>query len=272
MFLTQAKVTKKKAGKASPREIAIVRAKLRLEALMLRVFWIGSRLLGPERASNAGARMINWVSGPDSEAMQRFRRNLSVALPHEDEATIERLARESVSNLGRSVAEYPHLKRIAGPELSEFIEFVADVPEAAITPTRKPAIYIGVHQANWEILSSIAAPLGKPMTIVVSPMTNPFVHPLVSKARPDAWVEQSEKDNATRSLIRCLQAGRSVGLLADQRFDGGQPIPFFGHQAMTAMGPAKIALKFGYDLIPSRIRTNRTGQVQNYHLQADPPG
>lgn len=192
--------------------------------------------------------------------MRRLRRNIKVALPEEDDAAIERSARESLANLGRSVAEYPHLKRIAGPELAQFIEFDADVPEAALTPDRDPAIYIGVHQANWEILSSIGAPLGKPMTIVVSPLSNPFIHHLVSDARPDAWVEQSEKDNATRSLIRCLQEKRSVGLLADQRFEGGQPVPFFGHDAMTAIGPAKIAIKFGCDLVPSRIE--RIGPVK----------
>ena len=260
MFLTQAKLTKKKPAEAGSFGARMVDAKLRLEALMLRALWLGSYALGPTRASNLGAKLINWFSGPNSQTMKRFRRNLKVVLPGEDDASIERLARQGLSNLGRSVAEYPHLERIAGPELDRFIEYVADIPEAALTPTRAPAIYIGVHQANWEILSSIAAPLGKPMTIVVSPLSNPHVHRIVSRARPDVWVEQSERDNATRSLIRCLQEGRSVGLLADQRFEGGKPIPFFGHDAMTAIGPAKIAIKFKCDLVPTRIE--RVGPVK----------
>lgn len=260
MFLTRAKATRKTAGKAGPLAVAVADAKLRLEAFILQAFWWVCRLLGPERASNTGARLITWFSGPNSNVMRRIRRNLKVALPYEDPAVIERLARQGVVNLGRSVAEYPHLQRIAGPELAQFIDYVADVPEAALTPERKPAIYIGVHQANWEILSSMAAPLGKPMTIVVSPLSNPYVHRLTSKARPDVWVEQSERDNATRSLLRCLQEGRSVGLLADQRFEGGQLVPFFGQDAMTAMGPAKIAIKLGLDLVPCRIE--RTGPVK----------
>lgn len=100
---------------------------------MLRLFWGGSLLLGPARASNAAAKLINCFSGPKSHVMRRIRRNIMVAMRHEDKATIERLARQSVANLGRSVAEYPHLKRIAGPEFENFIEFVADVPEAALT-------------------------------------------------------------------------------------------------------------------------------------------
>ncbi|MGI9452350.1 MAG: lysophospholipid acyltransferase family protein [Geminicoccaceae bacterium] len=258
MFLTRAELPKRKK-KAGPLVVASTDVMLRIEALMLRVFWLGSLCLGPERASNAGAWLINRLSGPSSVTIRRIRRNIRIAMPDDDDAAVDRLARQSLGNLGRSVAEYPHLKRIAGPELASFIEFVADVPEARLTPTCEPAIFIGVHQANWEILSSIAAPLGKPMTIVVSPMSNPYVNRLVGKARPEVWVEQSEKNNATRSLIRCLQEGRSVGLLADQRFDGGQSVPFFGHDAKTAIGPAKMAIKFGCDLVPTRIE--RVGPV-----------
>ncbi len=260
MFLTHSKATKIRARKHGPLAIAYIRAKLRLEAVVLRVFWLGSRLLGPERASDMGARLINVFSGPKSFVMRRIRRNLKVALPNHDEASIERVTREAAANLGRCIAEYPHLDHIAGPDLDRYIEFTADIPEAAPTPTRPPAIYIGVHQANWEILSSLGVPLGKPMTIVVSPLTNPYVHQLVRKTRPAAWVEQAERDNATRSLIRCLQEGRSVGLLADQRFTGGKLVPFFGHDAKTAIGPAKIAIKFGCDLVPTRIE--RIGSVK----------
>jgi KDO2-lipid IV(A) lauroyltransferase len=258
MFLTRAKATRESAGQSgSTMDVAIL---LRLEAAMLRIFWLGSLALGPERASNVAARLINWFCGRKSRAMRRIRRNIMVAMRHEDKATIERLARQSLANLGRSVAEYPQLRRMAGPDLERFIEFAADEPEAALTQDRKPAIYIGVHQANWEILSSIGAVLGKPMTIVVSPTSNPFVHRLISKARPDVWVEQSEKDTATRSLLRCLQEGRSVGLLADQRFEGGRMVPFFGYDAKTAMGPARMAMKLGCDLVPCRVE--RIGPVR----------
>ncbi len=260
MFLTRSKATKKHARRRGPLATAYVNAKLRLEALALRIFWFASRLLGPKRASDMGAALANLFSGPESFVMRRIRRNIKLALPDYDEAAIEQVTREAVANLGRCVAEYPHLDHFAGPDMGRFIEFTADVPEMALAPTREPAIYIGVHQANWEILSSMGVPLGKPMTIVVSPLTNPFVHRIVRKTRPAAWVEQAERDTATRSLIRCLQEGRSVGLLADQRFEGGEPVPFFGHDAMTALGPAKIAIKLGCDLVPTRVE--RIGSVK----------
>ena len=260
MFLTEAKLSKKTRPGTSAAAAFLIDVKLRLEALALSLLWMGCRLLGPERASVAGARLIGLLSPPGGKTMRRLRRNLRIALPDQDDATIDHVAGQSLANLGRAIAEYPHLRHIAGPELPGFIEFAADIPEAALTPDRPPAIYVGVHQANWEILSSIAAPLGKPMTIVVSTLTNPYVHRLIGQARPDVWVEQSEKDQATRQLIRCLQEGRSVGLLADQRFEGGEVIPFFGHLAKTAVVPARLAIKFGCDLVPTRIeRSGKAG-------------
>lgn len=260
MFLTATKIRPRVEGQALSDQPWLGRMKLRAEALALRCFWRCCLMLGPERSSNLAAKLIGRLVGPRSRALKRMPKNLRVALRDQPEVDIAEIAREASSNLARVIAEYPHLQRMAGLELSRFIDFVADVPEAALTPERPPALYIGVHQANWEILSSLGAPLGKPMTIVVSPLSNPFVHRLVKKARPDAWVEQAERDQATRSLVRCLQSGRSVGLLADQRFESGDLVPFFGLDAMTAIGPAKLAIKFDCDLVPTRVE--RIGPVR----------
>jgi KDO2-lipid IV(A) lauroyltransferase len=260
MFLTNTKVGQRSKGRALAELSFLERGKLRAEALALRCLWRLSLMLGPERASNFASKLMGLLVGSGRDVARRIRRNLKVALRDQAEQNIDELTKEAASNLARVVVEYPHLRRIAGHELPRFIDFVADIPEAAVTTERPPAIYIGVHQANWEILSALGSPLGKPMTIVVSPLSNPFVHQLVRKARPDAWVVQAERDQATRSLVRCLQDGRSVGLLADQRYEGGQLVPFFEQDAMTAIGPAKLAIKFGCDLVPTRIE--RIGSVR----------
>jgi KDO2-lipid IV(A) lauroyltransferase len=253
MFLTRKRVASPQSDETRSRHSVAVDIQLRLEALTLHGLWWLSRKLGSKRASDAAAWLMGVLSGPRSRAMQRMRRNLRMALVHENDETIETLTREAVANLARTVVEYPHLRGMAGTDLERFVEFAAEVPEARLSPERKPAIYIGMHQANWEVVPAIASMLGKPLTIVVSPLTNPYVHRLVSKARPDVWSVQVERDNAIRSLIRTLASGNSVGLLADQRFEGGGLVPFFGQGAMTALGPARLAMKTGCDLVPIRI-------------------
>ena len=253
MFLTRKRAASSRTDGAEAPQSATANIQLRLEALTLRGLWWMSRELGPERASDAAAWFMGLLSGPRSRVMQRMRRNLKMALVHEDDEAIEALTREAVANLARTVVEYSHLGNMAGADLERFVEFTANVPEARLSTERKPAVYIGMHQANWEVVPSIASVLGKPLTIVVSPLTNPHVHRLVSKARPDAWAVQVERDSAIRSLVRSLASGNSVGLLADQRFEGGGLVPFFGQGAMTALGPAKLAMKAGCDLVPIRI-------------------
>ena len=53
--------------------------------------------------------------------------------------------------------------------------------------------------------------------------------------------------------MRELAEGRSVGLVVDTRDDDGAPVPFFGLDKLTTLAPARLALRFGCDLIPARI-------------------
>ena len=67
-------------------------------------------------------------------------------------------------------------------------------------------------------------------------------------------------DQGARPLIRELSEGRSVGLVVDARDDDGAPIPFFGLDKWTTLAPARLALRFGCDLIP--VRVERRGNAR----------
>jgi len=46
----------------------------------------------------------------------------------------------------------------------------------------------------------------------------------------------------------------------DQKFNGGISLPFFGHAAMTAPGPTRLALKYKVPIVP--VSTVRTGPAR----------
>ena len=46
----------------------------------------------------------------------------------------------------------------------------------------------------------------------------------------------------------------------DQKFNQGIAVPFFGHDAMTAPGPTRMALKYDVPILP--VSTERTGPAQ----------
>ena len=60
--------------------------------------------------------------------------------------------------------------------------------------------------------------------------------------------------------MRALGKNRSVALLNDQKFNQGLAIPFFGHNAMTAPGPSRLALKYKVPIV--LVTTRRTGPAR----------
>ena len=77
-------------------------------------------------------------------------------------------------------------------------------------------------------------------------------------------------DVGARPLLAELAAGRSLGLLADLRVDSGELVPFFGEPAPTTLVPARLALKFGYPLVPIRVERLAGGPLPGDRLPADP--
>jgi KDO2-lipid IV(A) lauroyltransferase len=52
-------------------------------------------------------------------------------------------------------------------------------------------------------------------------------------------------------MVRHLRGGGMLGILPDQRSGAGEKLMFFGHEALTALSTAEMALKYGADIIPT---------------------
>jgi Kdo2-lipid IVA lauroyltransferase/acyltransferase len=61
-------------------------------------------------------------------------------------------------------------------------------------------------------------------------------------------------------LMRALSRGAPIALMNDQKFREGLAVPLFGHDAMTAPGPTRLAMKYGVPLVP--VSTERTGPAR----------
>ena len=69
-------------------------------------------------------------------------------------------------------------------------------------------------------------------------------------------------DDGIRPLLNELRAGRSVGLVVDLRVDSGDLVPFCGHDTMTTLVPARLALKFGCPLVPVWVERLRPAHLR----------
>ncbi|MCS6780554.1 MAG: lysophospholipid acyltransferase family protein [Geminicoccaceae bacterium] len=203
-----------------------------------------------ERASALGAA-LGRAFGPRLKKHRHVLANLGIAFPDRPERELRSLAIESWANAGRMIAELPHLAELVA-NTGERLRIVGS-EGLHDRLARRPAIFLTAHLGNWNLAPIGPVHLGIPMTVIYRKQTNPRLERLFERARRELPWRHLEVEDAARGMMRELEAGRSVGLLPDQRFEGGELVPFFGRPAPTPVGPARIAVKLGLPFVPGRV-------------------
>jgi len=252
------------AERAAPRRSLARRILHRLEAAAVSLLLALSKLAGPRLASDAGGWLARTI-GPHLRISRRARRNIALVMPELDEAARERIVRAMWDNLGRTVAEYPHLERI----FAEGIEFVGDDNVALAKAHGRSVMFFTTHGANWEVCPLVARSKGMPIHVVYRPANNPWVDRLINRCR-SGGVESLVPKGAegAKQVMRLLAAGAHFGMLLDQKQNDGIAVPFFGREAMTTFAPAAFARRYGAMLMP--IRIERLGAAR-LRVTAEPP-
>ncbi len=223
------------------------------EAALLALLWKISARVSPDRASAAGQRLLK-IFGPCLRHKTGiFKRNLALAFPDKTPAELGALTREIWGNLGAVLAEYPHLKDICGHEAELRIETLVKGNIQALSQSGKGAIFVSAHLANWEVCPAAGARLGLSLKVVYTALQNPWLDRMLLCQRQALGYEPISKDGSMPQIIRQLAAGGSVGMIIDQRFDNGEPVPFFGLNKLTTLIPARLALRFNCELVPIRV-------------------
>jgi KDO2-lipid IV(A) lauroyltransferase len=227
------------------------------------------QVLGLDAASALGGfigRNIYYRLG----VVNRARENLRAAYPQMPESEREAIILAMCDNLGRTIAEYPHLGAISTRGANPRIQAIeTDTPDAA-AKTGKPVMFISGHFANWEVMAIGTYEIGYDAATVFRPPNNPYVDRWIARQRMQyGFKEQIAKGtHGMRRIFTALRRGKPVCFLVDQKTNEGIPAPFFGREAMTTPAPAALALKLGAILQPVSIR--RTGGA-HFEVGYPPP-
>jgi len=213
------------------------------------LFWLLG-VLEPERATRLAAGLTHMLVGRTKKG-PKVLRNLEIAFPEKNAAEIRRIANGIFGYMGVAMAEIAQIKRLTAEREQRF-DFVASGGIDALRGGPKPAVFVTAHVGAWTLGNVAPAHFGFPLTILYAPESNPSINELIVNLRSALPCNVMPRDNAMRTLMVELRKGRSVGLATDNRFDAGEMIPFFGVDAPTNTVPARLALKFGADLVPSR--------------------
>lgn len=228
----------------------------RIESILYGGYLAACRALGLERASAVTGAFFRAI-GPMLGVSRTARINLSIAFPDSTPEWREKTLREFWEGMGRTFGEFAnmHTMPVTGPDSR--IELVGEEHLDAIRRSGRAAVFIGGHFANWEVLAMTGVRRGLDVAITYRAANNPWFDEQIKRERRRYGVETltpKAGPRGAKELIEHLEAGRSVALMNDQKFNEGIPVPFFGLEAMTAPGPTRLAMRAGIPLVPTSVK------------------
>ncbi len=244
----------------------------RAEAALARALIAVARSLPPAAASDLGGAVARSI-GPRLPVSRVADGNLRHAMPDLDAAGRRRVVRGVWDNLGRTVAELPHVRTLArtasGPgwEMSE----AADALTRELAAGGGPVLLFSGHLGNWELLPTVAAWFGIELGIFYRAAANPLVDRMIGDMRspPGLPLPMFAKGAAgARGAIAHLAGGGFLSMLVDQKMNDGIAVPFFGRPAWTAPAIAAFALRWRCPVVPAF--TERLGPAR-FRIHVEPP-
>lgn len=179
-------------------------------------------------------------------------RNLELAYP---DWTAEK-RRETLNtvyrNLGYQLAEFCLMRRYTLEQARGFIEYEGLESYLAARAQGKGVLVLTAHLGAWELSSFFHSLAGYPMGLVIRRLDNGLVDRFVNRIRCLHGNRVIHKDDFARGLISSMRAGETVGILMDTNMTPPQGlfVPFFGMEACTASGLARVALKTEAAVLP----------------------
>ena len=180
------------------------------------------------------------------------RYNLELAFPEKPAAERERILRKLYRNLGWLLAEFCLMPGYTAESASRFIRYEGLENYTRARDRGKGVLVLTGHLGAWELSSFYHSLMGRPMGMVIRRLDNPLVDQFVNRIRCLHGNRVIHKDDFARGLIASMRAGETVGILMDTNMTPPQGVfvPFFGVQACTASGMARVASKTGAAVVP----------------------
>ncbi len=180
-------------------------------------------------------------------------RNLQLAMPELTASQRQRIVRGVFVSLGRLLAEFCLFPRYTPENVGEIALHDGLENYQAAKSRGKGVLLLTAHLGGWEVGSYAHSIYGHPLRIVVRELDNPYLNWMAESYRTRYGNTTFSKQEFARGLISAMRAGETVGLLMDTNMTPPQGVfvPFFGIQACTAAGPARVALRTDAAVVPA---------------------
>ena len=203
---------------------------------------------------NKSSNQIGFLArkyGPKLGISKRANQNLKNALPNLSKEQRSEIIRGMWENLGRTAAEFFNIKTLIKERNRINIKGI----EILRDNINNGAIYVSAHIANWEIIPIAIKETDKQVGAVFRESNNYFFNKWMIQQRKLITEHQFPKGpSGTKEILNFLKENGSVAMLVDQKLSNGVKANFFGLNAMTASTPASLSLKYGYPVVPLKVK------------------
>jgi KDO2-lipid IV(A) lauroyltransferase len=180
-------------------------------------------------------------------------RNLKLALPRIDsEEKRAEILRGVYRHLGWQLVEFCRMPRYTAQNTKGLICTEGLDHYLAAQARGKGVLVLTGHLGAWELSSYYHSLMGHSMGMVIRRLDNRQLDDFVNGIRCLHGNRVLHKDDFARGLLTAMRAGDTVGILMDTNMTPPQGIfvRFFGLDACTASGLARVALKTGAAVLP----------------------
>jgi KDO2-lipid IV(A) lauroyltransferase len=181
------------------------------------------------------------------------RRNLELAFPALPLAERELILRGVYRSLGRLLAEVPKFPSYTRENVDHIAIYDGFENYTAARDAGRGVLLMTAHLGGWEIGSFVHSLHGNWMNIVVRDLDNPLLDRWIRRMRCLHGNVTHDKDGYARGLLVAMKRGETVGALMDTNMTPPQGlfVDYFGTQACTAGGIARVAMRTGAAVLPA---------------------
>jgi Kdo2-lipid IVA lauroyltransferase/acyltransferase len=227
-----------------------MRRKLEFVAVRSLIYLLG---LLPRRSARGMGAAIGALAFVFLPRLRRVGyRNLQIAFPELSREEHTGILRCEYRNLGWLLAEFCQMSKYTPENTRDFLGYEGLDHYLQARDEGQGVLILTGHLGAWELSSFYHSLMGYPMSMVIRRLDNQLVDQLVNGIRCLHRNKVVHKDDFARGLISAMRQGETVGILMDTNMTPPQGlfVDFFGAQACTASGMARVALKTGAAVLP----------------------
>ncbi len=235
--------------------------------------WVGVKLLGilprsVARFVGAQFAFIAYALRPPLRQAAMF--NLKLAFPDWTEAQRRETVRGMIRQIGWMAGEFSQFPKYTAQNIARIVLVDGSENFDAARQRGKGVLFLTGHMSAWELAPFAHALYGHPLHFLVRPVANRRVDALINKYRCLSGNQPIEKNRSARAILKILNEGGTVGILADHNTDLEESVfvDFFGVSASTTSGLARIALRTDAAVVPGFLCWDST--TRKYRLQFGP--